>query len=378
MRIMFGDLRIGDIARRYVQRALDENWVSEGANVREFEQKFADKFGYKHAIATSSGTDADIVSCASLYDFGAKRGDEIIVPALSFVATANSILAAGFIPKFVDIEIETLNIDPAKIEEAITKKTRGIMVVHTIGKPCEMDAILEIAKKHNLKIIEDSCEALGGRYKGRPAGSMGDAGAFGFYPNKQVTTGEGGMMVTNDDELADVCRSLRNQGRNTAGGWLDHRRLGYNYRISDIACALGAAQLDRLEDILATRARVAGWYVERLAKEPRIHLQQILPGLAVLIQLGEYELRISYQGSQDIVQIVGHPAGQNRDGLETLGLGQTFLEIRSAPRRDDLGTFVVELQLPELSLQVGQLLLFRSVPQGPERIAQGNGKQPDQ
>src|SRR3989338_9571258 len=138
MRIMFGDLRIGDTARQYIQRALNENWVSEGVNVKEFEQKFADKFGYKHAIATSSGTDADIVACASLYDFGAQRGDEIIVPALCFVACANSILAAGFVPKFVDINIKTLNIDPEKIEAAITPKTKAIMVVNTIGNPCEM------------------------------------------------------------------------------------------------------------------------------------------------------------------------------------------------------------------------------------------------
>src|SRR3989304_304600 len=130
MRVNFGDLKIGDIAKKYVQRALDKNWISEGENVKDFEQKFATKFGYKHAIATSSGTDADIVSCASLYDFGARRGDEIIVPACTFVASANSILAAGFTPKFVDIEVETLNIDPSKIEEAITNKTRALMVVH--------------------------------------------------------------------------------------------------------------------------------------------------------------------------------------------------------------------------------------------------------
>jgi len=135
MRITFGDLKIGDTAKKHIRTALDKNWVSEGDNVREFEQN------YKHAIATSSGTDADIVSCASLYDFGAERGDEIIVPACTFVASANSILAAGFIPKFVDIEVETLNIDPAKIEEAVTDKTRAIMVVHLMGKPSDMDPV---------------------------------------------------------------------------------------------------------------------------------------------------------------------------------------------------------------------------------------------
>jgi len=178
MRIAFGELKIGDTAKKYIQMALDKNWVSEGANVKEFEQKFANKFGYKHAIAVSSGTDANICSCTSLYDFGAKRGDEIIVPALSFVATANSILAAGFIPKFIDIKVETLNIDPSKIEEAITDKTKAIMVVHTMGKPCEMDSILEIAKAYNLKIIEDACEAHGATYKERIVGTIGEYGDF--------------------------------------------------------------------------------------------------------------------------------------------------------------------------------------------------------
>ena len=213
MRIMFGDLRIGDIAKQYIQRALNENWVSEGVNVREFEQTFTDKFGYKHAMATSSGTDADVVSCASLYDFGAKRGDEIIVPALSFVATANSILAAGFIPKFADIEVETLNIDPIKIEEAVTDKTRAIMVVHTMGKPCAMDPISEIARAHSLKIIEDACEAHGATYKDRVVGSIGDIGTFSFYAAHVVVSGEGGMVVTNNDEIADVVRSIKSHGR---------------------------------------------------------------------------------------------------------------------------------------------------------------------
>jgi len=213
MRIMFGDLKIGDIAKQYIQRALNENWVSEGANVKEFEGKFASKFGYKHAIATSSGTDADIVSCASLYEFGADRGDEVIVPALTFVASANSILAAGFTPKFVDIEVETLNIDPNKIEEAITNKTRAIMAVHLMGKPCEMDSIMEIAKAHNLKVIEDACEAHGATYKGRVVGSIGDMGTFSFYAAHLIVAGEGGMVVTNNDEIANVVRSVKSHGR---------------------------------------------------------------------------------------------------------------------------------------------------------------------
>ena len=239
MRIMFGDLKISDIARKHVQEALDRNWVSEGANVKEFEQKFADKFGYKHAIATSSGTDADMVSCASLYEFGAERGDEVIVPALTFVASANSILAAGFTPKFVDIEVGTLNIDPSKIEEAITDKTRAIMVVHTMGKPCEMDSIIEIAKAHNLKIIEDACEAHGATYKGRVVGSIGDMGTFSFYAAHVVVAGEGGMVVTNNDEIANVVRSVKSHGRPFGSIYFEFQRIGFNSRMNELTAAIG-------------------------------------------------------------------------------------------------------------------------------------------
>ena len=239
MRIMFGDLKIGDIAKQYIQMALDKNWVSEGANVKEFEGKFASKFGYKHAIATSSGTDADIVSCASLYEFGADRGDEVIVPALTFVASANSILAAGFTPKFVDIEVETLNIDPNKIEEAITNKTRAIMAVHLMGKPCEMDSIMEIAKAHNLKIIEDACEAHGATYKGRVVGSIGDMGTFSFYAAHVVVAGEGGMVVTNNDEIANVVRSVKSHGRPFGSIYFEFQRIGFNSRMNELTAAVG-------------------------------------------------------------------------------------------------------------------------------------------
>ncbi|MFC1965997.1 DegT/DnrJ/EryC1/StrS family aminotransferase [Chloroflexota bacterium] len=253
MRISFGDLVIGDTARKYVQRALDKNWISEGENVREFEQKFADKFGYKHAIATSSGTDADMVSCASLYDFGANRGDEIIVPALTFVASANSILAAGFIPKFVDIELETLNINPAKIEEAITDKTKAIMVVHLMGKPCEMDSILKIARAHDLKIIEDACESHGAKYKGRVVGSIGDMGAFSFYAAHVVVAGEGGMIVTNNDDIADVARSVKSHGRPFDSIYFDFQRIGFNSRMNELTAAVGLEGVENFDQTFAKR-----------------------------------------------------------------------------------------------------------------------------
>ena len=239
MRINFGELVIGDIAKRYLQRVLDRNWASEGDNVKEFEEEFAAHFGYKHAIAMSSGTDANICSCAALYDFGAKRGDEIITGALSFVATANSILAAGFIPKFVDIELETLNIDPSKIEAAITDKTKAIMAVHTMGKPCEMDSIMEIAKDHDLKVIEDACEAHGATYKDKVVGTIGDMGTFSFYAAHLIVCGEGGMVVTNNDKIAEVVRSVKSHGRPPDTIYFDFQRIGYNSKMNDMEAALG-------------------------------------------------------------------------------------------------------------------------------------------
>jgi len=253
VRIAFGDLKIGDTARKYVQSALDKNWVSEGDNVREFERRFAEQFGYKHAIATSSGTDADTVSCAALYDFGAKRGDEIIVPACTFVASANSILAAGFIPKFVDIEVETLNIDPAKIEAAVTDKTRAIMVVHLMGKPTDMDPVMEIAKAHNLKIIEDACEAHGATYKDKVVGSIGDTGTFSFYAAHVVVAGEGGMIVTGDDEMAEVLKSVKSHGRPFGSIYFDFQRIGFNSRMNELTAAIGIEGIERYEETYKKR-----------------------------------------------------------------------------------------------------------------------------
>lgn len=253
MRINFGDLVIGDTARKYLQRVLDKNWASEGDNVREFEEKFAAQFGYRHAIATSSGTDANLVCCASLYDFGASRGDEIIVPALSFVSTANSILAAGFIPRFVDIEVETLNINPTKIEAAINDKTRGIMVVHTMGKPCAMDSILEITRTHNLKVIEDACEAHGARYKGKFVGTIGDMGTFSFYAAHVIVSGEGGMVVTDNDEIANVVRSVKSHGRFPGSTYFDFQRIGFNSRMNDMEAALGLEGIEHFDEIFNKR-----------------------------------------------------------------------------------------------------------------------------
>lgn len=248
--------------------------LSLGPKVEEFETTFARYCGTTHAVACSSGTAGLHLLVRAL---GIGPGDEVVTTPFSFVASSNCMLMEQARPVFVDIDPGTWNMDKRRIEEAITSRTKAILPVDVFGQIAEMDAINALARKRGLRVIEDSCEALGSRFRGRPAGSWGDAGVFGFYPNKQITTGEGGMIVTHDADLAAMCRSLRNQGRDTQGGWLAHPRLGYNYRLSDINCALGLAQLRRLPEIIAERSRVQRLYRERLADESRINVQRVDP-----------------------------------------------------------------------------------------------------
>lgn len=264
-RVSFGELRIGATARKHLNAALDKNWVSEGENTREFERRFAAHFGYRHAVATSSGTDADIVACAALHDFGARRGDEIIVPACSFVATANSILAAGFVPRFVDVRVETLNLDETKLEAAIGPKTRAIMAVHTMGKPCEMDTILAIAQKHGLAVIEDSCEAHGAKYRGRVIGSFGQAAMFSFYIAHLICCGEGGMVTTNDDEWEKVLRSVKSHGRPYGSIFFEFQRFGTNSKMNDMEAALGLEGIESFDETFEIRKR----HVYRLLEQTK-------------------------------------------------------------------------------------------------------------
>jgi len=255
-----------------VTEVLRTPYLSLGPKLSAFEQTFTHRLGVNHAVATSSGTAALHLLWRAL---GLEPGDEVITTPFSFIASANSILFDGGRAVFVDIDPETWQIDADRIQAAITPKTRALLPVDVFGALPDLDAIRAIAKKHHLRLLEDSCEALGASYKGRLAGTIGEAGTFGFYPNKQITTGEGGMVVTNDDQIAFLVRSLRNQGRDPDVRWLQHARLGFNYRISDINCALGIVQMQRLDEILAKRARVAGWYRERLADEPRVKTMKI-------------------------------------------------------------------------------------------------------
>jgi perosamine synthetase len=240
--------------------------LSLGPKLPEFEKALADYIGVRRAVAVNSGT-SGLYLC--MLAMGIGKGDEVITTPFTFIATSNVIMMTGAKPVFVDIDPATLNIDASKIESKITKKTKAIMPVEVFGSPAGFDKICRIADQRKLIVLEDSCEALGSVLNGKKAGTFGRMSVFAFYPNKQITTGEGGMILTDDDKLADMCASLRNQGRAKAGGWLSHERLGYNYRLSDINCALGIVQLSRLEEIKRKRQQVAKWYQETLAGDDR-------------------------------------------------------------------------------------------------------------
>jgi len=254
---------LGKAEEQAVVEVLRSGQLSLGPKLGEFERLFAQRVGAPHASAVSSGTAGLHLALRAV---GVEPGDEVITSPFSFVASANAILYCGATPVFADIDPVTLNLDPAAAEAAITPRTKAILPVHIFGYPADMPAFEAIAQKHGLAIVEDACEALGAKHADGPAvGGRGHPAVFGFYANKQMTTGEGGMITLGDAAMKERIDSERNQGRAPDMGWLDHDRLGFNYRLSEIACALGIAQLGRLEGMLAERARVAALYQERLA-----------------------------------------------------------------------------------------------------------------
>jgi perosamine synthetase len=253
---------IGDREVELVEQVLRSGQLSLGPMLRRFEQAWAERAGVAHAVACSSGT-AGLHAC--FHAMGLGPGDEVIVPSFSFVASANAILFTGATPVFAEVDPLTFNLDPAAVEAAITPRTRAIEIVDIFGYPAELPVLVDIARRHGLAIVEDACQAIGGDYNGRPYGTWGHPAVLAFYANKQMTTGEGGVILTDDDELARVAESLVNQGRSDDGAWLVHSRLGFNYRLSDVHAAIGVAQLERLDGMLADRERVAGWYQARVA-----------------------------------------------------------------------------------------------------------------
>ena len=281
--------------RAAVNAVMGTTSLSMGSQIGQFEKSFQDLLGVKHAIGVNSGT-AGLHLCVRAS--GIEAGDLVITTPFSFVASTNVILFEQAIPIFVDIDPHSGNIRPDLVQQAVEdilaggasarkwmprkgaetqRKLKAILPVDVFGQPADMDAINATAKQHHLTVIEDSCEALGAEYKGRQAGTLGDFGVYGFYPNKQVTTGEGGMIVTQNDQAAAFMQALRNQGRAPGDNWLQHTYLGYNYRLDEMSAALGLAQMKRFETLLQTRQQVADWYQARLKDIPQIEAPFVEP-----------------------------------------------------------------------------------------------------
>jgi len=295
---------ITDAEIEAVVEVLKTSYLALGPKLKEFENAIADYAGVRYAVAVNSGTSALHLIIRAL---GIGEGDQVITTPFSFVSSSNCILFERAKPIFIDIDPKTLNIDPELIEAAITPRTKAILAVDVFGHPAEWDRLKEIADKHGLRLIEDSAEALGAEWRSpesrvqspesqiespksenqenplrsewKKAGSFGDAAVFAFYPNKQITTGEGGVIVTDDAQLARVCRSMTNQGRGDGGEWLQHVRLGYNYRMDEMSAALGLVQLSRIEEIVAARARVANWYEEVLNDIEGVEAPYVAPNV---------------------------------------------------------------------------------------------------
>jgi len=259
-----------------VEEVLRSGRLALGPKTLEFERAMARYVGAPHAVALSSGTAALHLALDAL---GVGAEDEVLVPSFTFSASVSVIFQVGATPVFVDIVPDVYTLDPADLEAKLSSRSRAVMVVDVFGHPAEWDEIIAIAEKADLRVVDDSCEALGAEYAGKKLGTFGDASAFAFYPNKQITTGEGGMLVTHDGALADRVRSLRNQGRDAMGTWLEHPRLGYNYRLDEMSAALGASQMQRLETFLEHRARVARLYGDRLASVDGVEPPEVRPGV---------------------------------------------------------------------------------------------------
>jgi perosamine synthetase len=246
-----------------VVEVLRSSKLSQGPTLQAFERALAGYLGVSDVVAVNSGTSALQLALRTL---GIKEGDEVIVPSFSFMAVTNAVLEARAVPVFVDIHPGSYNIDPTKLAAALSTKTKAIVAVHTFGYPARMREIVEFARGHQLCVIEDACEAIGAECEGKKAGTLGDVGIFAFYPNKQITTGEGGALVTNRTEIAGAVRRLRNQGRQPSSEWFQHVEVGYSCRLSDISCALGLQQLSRIEQSLARREALAKSYEQRLSR----------------------------------------------------------------------------------------------------------------
>jgi perosamine synthetase len=291
---------LSDAEREAVAAVLRTPNLSMGQEIVAFEESFRKYTGKKHAIGVSSGT-AGLHLCVRAAGIGDRDGaytDLVITTPFSFVASSNVLLFERAVPIFVDVDALSGNIDPALVKAAIEDlqrggrsarqwlprqgtnkgwRLKGVLPVDVFGQPADMEAINQLARKHGLHVIEDACEALGAEYKGRLAGGLGDYGVFAFYPNKQITTGEGAMIVTDDDQAAEAMKAMRNQGRAPGDTWLQHTFLGYNYRLDEMSAALGRVQIGRIEELLSKREQVAGWYAQRLSEIPGVEAPRLAP-----------------------------------------------------------------------------------------------------
>jgi perosamine synthetase len=264
---------IGKEELKEISDCIRDKWLSGGPKLKAFQEKIAKLCGVKHAIGVCNGTQALYVGLKIL---GIGPGDEVIVPDFTFIASANAVVWAGGTPVFVDIDSKTFNIDPSEIEKAITKKTKAIMPVHIYGQAADMSRVMEIAKKHNLYVIEDAAQGIKVSFKGKPVGGFGDVGCMSFYADKVLTTGEGGMVLTNSDELAQKAIILLNQGR-TGRGWYIHDYMGYNFRLTDLQAAVGLAQIKKLPEIIRRRNRIEKLYQKYLSKVSGIEFPYVDP-----------------------------------------------------------------------------------------------------
>jgi len=271
MKVELDAPNVGMIEKRYISQCIDSGFISTfGPLVSEFEGRFAKYIGIKRAISVQSGTAALHMA---LYELQIGPGDEVIIPALTFIATANAVLYVGATPIIVDIDPLTWNIDPESVKEAISSKTKAIMPVHLYGNPCDMDALIKIAKEHNLYVIEDATESLGAVYKGKQTGTFGDFGCFSFNGNKLITTGGGGMIVTDDIKRAEHIKFLINQARDSNRGYY-HSEMGFNYRMTNLEAALGLAQLGRIDKFLAKKRKFRRLYKNGLRNISFIRFQE--------------------------------------------------------------------------------------------------------
>lgn len=258
--------------KKGVLNVLSSGWLSLGSKYLEFEKNICRYVRSPYACAVANGTCGLHMAVRAL---NIRDGDEVITSPFSFISSSNCLLYERATPVFVDIDPVTCNMDPSHVEKKITKKTKAILVVHIFGQPADMTPIMKIARKYSLRVIEDACESLGSQYKGKMAGTFGDIGVYAFYPNKQMTTGEGGMLVTKSARLALLLASLRNQGRGNNGDWLIHERIGYNYRMDEMSASLGVTQLAKLDWMIKKKREIASWYSQLLRTVPGVAVPEI-------------------------------------------------------------------------------------------------------